>query len=137
MLSIHTIKLQYNTMMKKEQWDKVSVVLTIRTGSILVFICLWNARRIVEIEKVPVVLVSFGPLTRIVVRWSCSAKRSLCDGCGRSLRHFQKIGCGIVHEVTIMVQTQWVSHIVGLNSSVFLKFCLFDQKKVPIPIKIW
>lgn len=52
-------------MMKKEQCDKV---LTIRTGSILIFICLWNARRIVEIEKVPVVLVSFGPLTRIVVR---------------------------------------------------------------------
>lgn len=47
---------------------KVCVLLTIRTGSILVFICLWNAWRIVEIKKIPVVLASFGPLTRFVVR---------------------------------------------------------------------
>lgn len=89
------------------------VQLSIRTSSVFVFICLWNARRIVEIKKVPVVLVPFGRLTGFLVWWSCS-KWSLCDGCSRRLRQFQEISCGIVHKVTIMVQTQRVGHIVGV-----------------------
>ena len=109
---------------------------------ILILVSLWNARRIVVIEEVPGELVPFGSLAVFVVRWGLVGGHWV--GGGRRLGlwytagHLHEFICGIVHVVTIMVQTKRVCHIeffslfskklvLFLCTNTWKKWCFFNN----------